>query len=537
SENQQDQFLIIPKCCNSIAGSTILEKKLTERNVTTVTLTNRFSTQSSVVHLSDSLLEHDRTQENINVLRDSAWQNSSELCHPHGDENPPLTVLARPYKGDDSQLLSVSPLSDIQRKIKEAQQTQKKISLLGSGYSQGGQTTGTDTIQIDMKTLNRVINIDREQQEVTVQAGISWKELQQALTPHNLSISAMQSYSDFSVGGSIGVNAHGQDVIWNPVSSSLLSMRVLLTDGRYLTASRTENPDLFKALIGSYGLIGIIIEAKLKVVPNTLLLKKTTLINTRNYLSHFHTISNKPGFALHSARVSINAPVVPFRYSISVNYYDTGVQASAFHESKPPQYTNPKNLNLLKKSRILRQMRATIEYYFLEKESVMTRNQAMGESVQAIKNNVPNTKDILQEYFIPPENLMAFMDMLKQWHQNHPDIILLNATIRKVCTDSDSLLPYAPIDCFAVVLFMNIPDAKNFEPTMEAATQHLIDSALSQGGRYYLPYALYARQDQVFKAYPEAAKLAEVKDRWDPGHLLDNHFYQKYFPEKSTLQH
>ncbi|WP_067518642.1 FAD-binding oxidoreductase [Endozoicomonas ascidiicola] len=492
SKSQQDQFLAFPECCQSIAGRAILEKRITERAVAHVSIHNRIGIQSSTEHTPNNRLEHDRKPEGIDAV------------------------------------------NDIKKTIKKAQQTHQKISILGSGYSQGGQTTGKNALQIDMRKLSRVINIDKEHQEVTVQAGATWKDLQKALIPSGLSTSAMQSYADFSIGGSIGVNAHGQDVNWNPVSNALISMRVLLMDGRYLNVSRSENPELFKALIGSYGLVGIIVEATLKVVPNTLLMKKVSLINTKNYLDHFKAISSKPSLALHSARISVNAPFVPSRYSISVNYYDTGTKSTPAHDNKAPKYTDPSGLNLLKKSSFLRRARATLECYVFEKEGVMTRNQAMGESVQALQNKVPNTKDILQEYFIPAEHLQTFLEKLKQWKQNNPKMTMLNATLRKVCADRDSLLPYAPNDCFAVVLFMNIPDTKAFEPTMEAATQKLIDSALSLGGRYYLPYALYARKDQVMKAYPEMSQLIASKNRWDPNRMLDNSFYQKYFPTQRT---
>ena len=54
------------------------------------------------------------------------------------------------------------------------------------------------------------------------------------------------------------------------IRDSIRSLRVMLADGKAVTASRTENPELFDLVVGGYGLFGIILSAELDVVPNAL---------------------------------------------------------------------------------------------------------------------------------------------------------------------------------------------------------------------------------------------------------------------------
>jgi 5-formyltetrahydrofolate cyclo-ligase len=63
---------------------------------------------------------------------------------------------------------------------------------------------------------------------------------------------------------------------------------------------------------------------------------------------------------------------------------------------------------------------------------------------------------------------------------------------------------------------------------MEPLTRALIDAALAQGGRYYLPYRLHATREQFAAAYPQAPEFFERKRRYDPGELFQNRFYAAY---------
>jgi FAD/FMN-containing dehydrogenase len=59
-------------------------------------------------------------------------------------------------------------------------------------------------------------------------------------------------------------------------------------------------------------------------------------------------------------------------------------------------------------------------------------------------------------------------------------------------------------------------------------TRQLIETALSLGGTYYLPYQLHATPQQFSRAYPNARRLFVLKARLDPGKRFGNKLWDKY---------
>ncbi len=147
----------------------------------------------------------------------------------------------------------------------------------------GGQTAIAGGIQIDMRKMNKIIHLEKEKMEITVEAGITWRDIQDHIDPYELSIMTMQTYSNFTVGGSLSVNVHGRYIGFGPIILSVISLRVILADGTIKTASREENSDIFSAVIGGYGAIGIILEATLKLRNNDMLERSHKDMNLESY--------------------------------------------------------------------------------------------------------------------------------------------------------------------------------------------------------------------------------------------------------------
>src|SRR5688500_10989508 len=90
--------------------------------------------------------------------------------------------------------------------------TSGPISIGGSRHSMGGQTAAPGAVQLDMRRFNRILAFDSAAPTITVQAGITWRQIQARIDSANLAVKIMQSYANFTVGGSLSVNAHGRCV-------------------------------------------------------------------------------------------------------------------------------------------------------------------------------------------------------------------------------------------------------------------------------------------------------------------------------------
>ena len=68
------------------------------------------------------------------------------------------------------------------------------------------------------------INYDQNSNNVQVGGGCIWKDLILELYKYNRTVAEMQSYYNFSVGGSISVNCHSRNIKYGSISDTILSI-------------------------------------------------------------------------------------------------------------------------------------------------------------------------------------------------------------------------------------------------------------------------------------------------------------------------
>jgi hypothetical protein len=178
-----------------------------------------------------------------------------------------------------------------------------KVSVAGVRHSMGGQAFAPGAIVLDMRPFNR-ITLDPERRVVRVQSGATWHDIQEVLHPR-YAVRAMQSTDIFTVGGSISVNAHGMDHRAGSVGRTLRSMRVMLTDGSIRTVSREENPELFRHVVGGYGLFGVILDAELDITDNVVYESERRVLDYRDLLTVLERdVESDPAIGLAYAHLS-----------------------------------------------------------------------------------------------------------------------------------------------------------------------------------------------------------------------------------------
>ena len=169
------------------------------------------------------------------------------------------------------------------------------ISIAGGKYSMGGQTAIQGEVQIDTRKLNHVIDFKPEQKLLTIETGATWLQVQELIDPHDLSVKIMQSYANFSIGGSLSVNVHGRYIGEGPIILSVKQFKIVLADGKVVIASPEQNQDIFYGAIGGYGGLGIITEVTLQLADNVKVKRISKAMPITNYYQYFiqHIRSDK----------------------------------------------------------------------------------------------------------------------------------------------------------------------------------------------------------------------------------------------------
>ena len=417
--------------------------------------------------------------------------------------------------------------TQISQLIKLAKEQGKKISIAGAQHSMGGHTIYPDGIVLDMKGF-RYMELDSTGEYLLVGSGALWSEIIPYLNLLDKSVSVMQSNNSFSVGGSISVNCHGWQPNSPPIASTVRSFRLINADGKILNCSRTENTDLFSLVLGGYGLFGVILDVELKVVPNKMYTAHQYVIKSADYIKEYDRLANSEDIGMVYGRININpdnfmGEAILSTFSIDDNAVIEPLEEGTLTSLRRTVFRGSAN-NAYGKNLRWRAEKFGASQINGKKFS---RNNLLNESVEVFQNRDTAYTDILHEYFIPKDQVGNFIDSLKKIIPAYK-VDLLNITVRNVKRDEDAFLKYANEEVFGFVMLFNQEKTHAAEMQMKAATERMIDAAISLKGTYYLPYRLHATKEQMNRAYPQATQFFLLKKKYDPAEIFQNKFYQTY---------
>ena len=143
----------------------------------------------------------------------------------------------------------------------------------GTGLA-GGASPVLGGIVLDMSGMNRILEIDIENQQVIVEPGVVHEKLNLALKPYGFFFPPDPGSSAMcTIGGMVSYNSSGmRSVKYGTVRNYVLDLEVVLADGRVIhTGSKVLKSaagyDLTRVFVGSEGTLGIITRAGLKIAP------------------------------------------------------------------------------------------------------------------------------------------------------------------------------------------------------------------------------------------------------------------------------
>ena len=416
--------------------------------------------------------------------------------------------------------------------IKAAVKSNKgPISIGGGRFSMGGQTATEHALQIDMRRFNKIIKLDVAAKKITVQTGISWRDIQDEIDKHNLSIKIMQTYSNFTVGGSLSVNAHGRYIGAGPIVNSVDSIKVVLADGSEITASKAKNKDIFYSAIGGYGAIGVVTEATLNLVPNEKIRREIKELPINEYKDYFlKNIRNNKDTVLH------NGDIYPPDYQVvkleTWNRTDKKLTIDAKMIPRGQKYwLEPTAISSISTLPYGSEFRKVIlDPLVNEKELVVWRNYEASYDVAQLEPTTPRLlfTYVLQEYFVPIQKFDEFVRKMRAVFKKY-DVNVVNVSIRHSPPDPGTFLAWAPEEVFSFVIYYKQATTDSAKEHVAIWTREMINEALSVNGRYYLPYQIHATNKQFQKAYPGHKKFFAIKKKLDPTNKFRNKLWDHYY--------
>jgi len=480
-----------------------------------------------------------------------ALTSSASAQDPSLPATPMSTVCSEAVVNDiHSQLNAtrvnriIEPMSadDLRATIFTAKSQRKAISIAGGRHAMGGQQFGTGTIMVDMTGMNRVISLDAERGLIEVEAGIEWPELldylarAQAGREKQWGILQKQTGADrLSIGGALASNVHGRGLKFKPIIDQVDSFTLMDHTGAILRCSRDENLELFRLVIGGYGLFGIVTSVRLRLWERRKVQRIVELRDAKDLIPSFEQriadgyLYGDFQFATESSRDSFLRRGVFSCYRPVDPTTPITANPAQFHPADWARLTYYSHKYKRRAFDVYakRYLETSGQVYWADSQLSAAYVDNYHEELDRKLRAKVKATEMITEIYVPRQAFASFMEDaragLREQNAN-----MIYGTVRLIEKDQESFLSWAR-ESFACVIFnLHVThDAAGLE-NAAAAFRSLIDLGIKHRGSYYLTYHRFATKEQVEACYPQFKEFLELKLKYDSEEVFQSDWYRHY---------
>jgi decaprenylphospho-beta-D-ribofuranose 2-oxidase len=430
-------------------------------------------------------------------------------------------------------------VAELQQLLKQAKTEKWSVTLRGGGYSFDSQSLNDDAV-ISLHHLHHIKSIDQKQAQITVEPAIQWGNIVRQLLPLGLTPHIVVTTGQATAGGTLSADCLSRNSArYGKDGRHVVRFQLLTMDGQLLECSPTENAELFHAVIGGFGYLGVVTE----ITYNLLQIGNRTQVQTvvNKYTSLESLVAGLKQHMQELQSWDAVYAVAFFSGDQDKGYVCRSRYSADRHLKRFFLYfgINPVRILFEWLSRItwIETLALNIAFRFFVRENQSYLDKFEGYTFFMESDRI--SKDIasrfgiqlptIQQTFIIPEaNLPAFLTTLskmlrkKQLTPNMFDIVPI---------PSDDFLMSASngLNGFAVSVAFEDLNMGNIIELLEEL--HALSTVCSQlGGRVHLVKNVYATPEQLHTMYGQSMEtFLRLKKQIDPEGILRNSFFERVF--------
>jgi len=439
-------------------------------------------------------------------------------------------------------VLALDSLDSIQNAVRGAADSGTPVAIAGGRHAMGGQQFCAGGLLLDTRGLDQVLDFDRERGVIEVEAGLQWpgliewlREEQQAGEPQ-WGIAQKQTGADrLSLGGAIAANVHGRGLTLKPIVADIESFLLVDAEGAAITCGREQNPELFRLVVGGYGLLGCVYSAKVRLVRRQVL-ERVVEIGSLDELMSLFDQRIADGFLYGDFQFAIDPASEDFLRRGVFSCYRPVEGADAPSAGQRALSTDDwQNLIYLAHTDKARAwevysthyLATSGQLYYSDAHQFADYSDGYHGPLDARLGAADPATEMITEIYVPRERLADFMAAVADdFREDATNVVY--GTIRLVERDDETFLAWAT-DRWACIIFniCTTHTPAGIERSAKAF-RRLIDRGIERGGKYYLTYHRWATREQVEACYPQFAEFLRLKREFDPDELFQSEWYRHY---------
>jgi hypothetical protein len=204
---------------------------------------------------------------NATEIQDLRGKFRGELITP---ADPGYDAARKVYNGmidrRPALIARCADVADVIAGVNFAREKGLLLAVRGGGHNGPGLGICDEGLVIDLGRL-KGIRVDQQHRTVRVEGGCLWGEVDHATHPFDLAVPSgfisTTGVGGLTLGGGIGYLSRQYGL----TIDNLLGVDIVLADGRLVTASAEENPDLFWAVRGGGGNFGVVTSFLFRASP------------------------------------------------------------------------------------------------------------------------------------------------------------------------------------------------------------------------------------------------------------------------------
>lgn len=385
------------------------------------------------------------------------------------------------------EILKVDSEHDVQREVARAASTGYSIRTVGTGHS-FTPIVETDVL-LDTSPLRGIFEVDPSR--LTVKAGpkTTIGDFGDPLWEHGLALANQGDIDTQAIAGAIATATHGSGLRQPCFSAALDGARIVDGLGNLVDITRDSDPDVLHALQTSIGMLGIMTEVTLKVVPAYDLHARVDIMNYDEVIERFDSdIEEYRHFGLFWMPTDASATLY--------NLHDAGADDCVVKRYREVEAGSPAE-GLPENERIDRSYRIYPMAYD------------------------PNFHEV--EYFLPIERAREILDGMRKLMLDWLPLSVYPLEIRVVASDDAWLSPNYQRD--NLVVSISGEPGTDYWPYLRACDRFFAE----YDGRPHWGKIHFMTAERIATLFPRYQDFLEMRRRFDPDGILLNEHLRSLF--------